>query len=77
MMYNIRSGAVRWQIYDFLCGGYSNVCSSSHRLRDIRKTKNIQMTLKMKINVKEEKSGTRLSTINIRFYIGDFFQNFS
>ena len=26
MMYNIRSGAIRWQIHDFLSDGNSNVC---------------------------------------------------
>ena len=37
-MYNIRNGAIRWQMHDFLFDGNSNVCSISHHLRDIRKS---------------------------------------
>ena len=37
MMYNIRGGAIRWQIGDFLSDCNSNVCFISHH---IRKTEN-------------------------------------
>ena len=37
-MYNIRTGAIRWRIPDFIYDGYSNVCSISHHLWDIRQT---------------------------------------
>ena len=34
--YNIRNGAIRMHIHDFLSDGNGNVCSLSHRLGDIR-----------------------------------------
>ena len=42
MMYNIRIGAIWWQIPDFLFDGISNVWYISHHLRDIRKWKKIK-----------------------------------
>ena len=33
-MYNIRNGAVRWQMSDFLSDGNGSVRAISHRLRD-------------------------------------------
>ena len=36
--YNIRCGAIRWKMFDFLSDVNSNVRSISHRLRDIRKS---------------------------------------
>ena len=56
MMYNIRSGAIQWQIYDFFSDGNNNNCSISHRLQDICKTKYQHFDLEMK--VKEYKNGT-------------------
>ena len=48
MAYNIRIDAIRWQIPDYLSDGNSKVSNSniiviviSHRLRDIRKTKQV------------------------------------
>ena len=42
MTYNIRSGAIRWQMHDFLSDGNRNVCSISYRIRDIRKLRKMQ-----------------------------------
>ena len=38
-MHNIRNGAIRWLIPEFLIDGNSNV---SHHLRDIRQNKKMQ-----------------------------------
>ena len=37
MMYSVCNGAIEWLIPDFLSDGNSNVCSTFHLLRDIRK----------------------------------------
>ena len=42
MIYNVRGGVIRWQIHDFLSDDNSNICSISHRLRDIRKQEKCQ-----------------------------------
>ena len=57
-MYNIRSGAIQWQKHGILSDVNSNVYSISHRLRDSRETMQKTFTLKLKVNVKEEKNGT-------------------
>ena len=41
-MYNTRTGAIRWQLSDFLYDINSNFGSISHRLRDIRKQEKFQ-----------------------------------
>ena len=60
MTHNIHSGAIRWQMPDFLSDSNSNVCAISHRSRDISQiNKNAKtLTLQMKIKVKERKNGT-------------------
>ena len=40
-MYTIRNCTIQFQIRDSLSDGYSNVCSISHHLRDIRKSNKI------------------------------------
>ena len=42
MMYNIRSGAIRWQIPYFLSDDNCNVCFISHLLQNIQKLRQIQ-----------------------------------
>ena len=78
MTYNIRSGVMRWQMPDFLSDGNSNVCSISHRLPNIRKSRKLQ-----DIDLENDGQGQwlkqqdmRHSTKNIRIHIGDIFQNF-
>ena len=39
MTCNIRSGALQWQIHDFLSNSNSNVYSICNRVRDIRKSR--------------------------------------
>ena len=60
-MYNIRSGAIRWQIPDFLSDGNSNVCSSSHHLRDIRETNKIKIVWPWKWRSKSKSRRTGLT----------------
>ena len=57
MMYNIHCG-IQWQIPDFLSDGNGNVCSISHRLRDIRKTTFQKFDPDMMIKVNEKKNGS-------------------
>ena len=59
---------------DFLSDGNSNVCSVSHRLRDIRQNNEMPkvLTLKMKSQGVKE-SDLRYSTGNVRIHICDFF----
>ena len=79
MTYNIRSGAIRWQIYDFLSDGNSNVYYVAHRLRDIRKWRKMpKFDLENEGQNKwEEKPDLRHSTRDVRFHIGEYFQKFN
>ena len=67
-MYNIRNGAIPWQIPDFSYDGKSNFGSISHNLWDIRKTNKMpKICLESEVKVKEEKNGTciiRLELLN-------------
>ena len=73
MMYNIRNGAMRLPIHDFVFD-VSTVRYTSHHLWDICQTDKIvqKFDLKMKVKVKNERNKTE----NVQIYIGDFFQNF-
>ena len=74
MMYNIHSGAIKWEIHDFLCDGGS-VCSLSLFARYLQNKKNA------KTDIEYEGHGQgvlyqdlRHSTGNVRIHIGDFFR---
>ena len=61
MMYKIRSGVIRWQVMAIVMSALI-----SHHLQDIRKSKK-SLTLKVKVQVMEEKNGTcaiRLKTFD-------------
>ena len=74
MTYNIGSGTVWWQISDFLSDANRNVCSISHRLWDVGKSKNAKTDLEIEGQGKlAEKRDLCPSTRNIRIHIGEFF----
>ena len=55
-----RSGAIRWQIHEFLSNSNSNICPISHRLRYLQKRKNSKLwPWKMKVKLREKKNGIR------------------
>ena len=75
--YNIRSGAIRWQLPDFLSDGNSNVYSVSHRLRDMRKQEkcqNVDLENEGQVQGSEERDLCH-STRNIRIHLGEFFRS--
>ena len=74
MTYNFSSGAIRWQMPYSISHGNSNVCSISHRLRDIRKSRKNAKTLTLKMKIAER--DLRHSTRNARIHIDDFFLEF-
>ena len=51
-MYNIRNGAIQWQISGFQSDGNSNICSMFHHLWDIRKESQV-FDFEMKIKIKK------------------------
>ena len=53
MLYNIYSGAIWWQIQDFLCNGNSNMCSISNWLQDDSQIMNNAKTFNLKMKDKE------------------------
>ena len=55
-MYNIRNGAIRWQIPDFLSDGFIHVCSISRCVRDIFKIFAIQNECQNKIKWSRSRS---------------------
>ena len=55
-IYNIRNGAIRWQITDFLSDGNSNVCCISHHFQNIRKITKCQKFLPWKWRSKSRRT---------------------
>ena len=79
-MHNIRNGAIRWQIPDFLSDSNSNFCSISHHLQDIRKNNKI-IKCKKSVELENEdqcqgveEHDLHLLTGNVRIHIGEFFR---
>ena len=66
-MCNIRCGAIRWQMHDFLSDGNSNVCSISDRLRDFRKRLTFYLENEDQGQAVEERD-LRYLTANVIFF---------
>ena len=63
MLYNIRSGAIRWQIPDFLSDDNSNVCSIYHHLQFKKIVNNCDL--------EKEDQGQRVEERDLRHSIGN------
>ena len=70
-MYNIRSGAIRWQITDFLSDGNSNVCSFLTFI-----DQNNQLTVKIVVKVTEYNIRNDAIRLQMLKYINVMFYNF-
>ena len=70
-MYNNHSGAIPWQIHDFISACNSNVCSISPFTRY---SPNKMQSLILKMKVKEKKRNWRHSSENVRFHVSKFFR---
>ena len=55
------SGAIRWQVSDFLSNGNCSVCSIAHRLRDILQSRTIPNTLTLKVKSRYRSRKTELT----------------
>ena len=73
VMYKICSDATRWKMPDFQSDGNSNVCSVTHRLRDIRNSNKVEKVdlEQLRSTWKRIKTGLH-STGNVRIHIGYF-----
>ena len=77
MMYNIRSGAIRWKIPDLLSDGNSNVCIFQHLLVKIVTWKvspwKFSLIKVMEYNFQNDAFWWQMSkSTNVIFYIFDF-----